>query len=578
MYSVGFHCPLGAVVPDSQCNSGRSTQFYCPNAVRVPVPNGYAAFMTEPRIFGKSGSYWGGLIPTSIFPCPAGAMCTNGSVLRCPAGRFSFEGSATCSPCSHGTLCSCSLRQIHRDGSLRWVESPIDLAVGKEAPELQHILEGHLGGCSFASFDEVLRGSTTNLRRTVSTTLIKQNDEPASCIVSSSIHHWIGGRRYVSADSIHQTQCPRLALSAFERLIESKVPGLCPFKPGAFNFLPNLNKVCPAGTASPISVSKFGQYAVTASGAVFTPAMAAAIEVALDKLVANPSAFAAFDLPAAVRTCEPGYMCMNGERMECPPGTFQALSGESACEEVPDGFFSSTGRCTGKSGLRPYQNCGGPDRFCPPKSAQPKLVRQGYYSTPVGEDNKDTRSGEAACETLSDRFCVNGERQPVPAGHEAHLPYATRPCPAGVWCNSGRRNPCRPGVLCPAGTSSHPEVTGTQPSDCSVVGRYCSDGLVREIVSGRSLVQVNRTDFTPPWRVGSAPCACQRLVTTEKFKSLEVPDKNQPTNVAYLNDSSIEAALCHPQRVATWYREPAVVCSAIISADRIPQTITPVRA
>jgi len=154
--------------------------------------------------------------------------------------------------------------------------------------------------------------------------------------------------------------------------------------------------------------------------------------------------------------CEPGFYCVAGQRVGCPPGRYTGGFRETNpwCAGPCHAGYYCPFAATSPFGLP----CGTPSVICPTGSGAPLVVPPGFYSN---EDALPTvRSSMARCPPGD--FCPgDGRRHPCPAGR-----YAASAGTVVDTCEG----PCAPGFYCPAGSSS------AQQAPCGGTGVYCPTG------------------------------------------------------------------------------------------------------
>lgn len=174
--------------------------------------------------------------------------------------------------------------------------------------------------------------------------------------------------------------------------------------------------------------------------------------------------------PGFVR-CAPGFYCRDGVQKPCLEGHYGASEGQT--EPTCDGKCAPGHYCTQvfndtaqllRGSVSPTQNrCGGDGVYCEAGSVAPTAVTPGYYTTSSDGRNgavpNATRDGQRQCEV--GHFCVNGIKEPCPAGRFGDVPGLSDPSCSGV---------CMEGYYCPSGSISATQV------ECKAVDEYCPQG------------------------------------------------------------------------------------------------------
>mmetsp|Transcript_22127 Transcript_22127/g.33207 ORF Transcript_22127/g.33207 Transcript_22127/m.33207 type:complete len:730 (-) Transcript_22127:1298-3487(-) len=155
--------------------------------------------------------------------------------------------------------------------------------------------------------------------------------------------------------------------------------------------------------------------------------------------------------------CERGYICSQGIKKQCPPGTFGwqygAFNETLHCFPCKAGYFCS--------GDPPATNatenkCGGAEFYCPEGSKIPRYVSPGYYS--IGGIDDKTRTSERICDL--GHYCTGGKKFACDKGkfgdtHGLKTKNCSGFCPAGSYCeNAGTITP----IECPPNTYSVPGI------------------------------------------------------------------------------------------------------------------------
>jgi hypothetical protein len=219
---------------------------------------------------------------------------------------------------------------------------------------------------------------------------------------------------------------------------------------------------CPAGSSVPAPVSR-GFYAVGSGDGTSLPASRTR---------------------TAQSRCPAGSFCGSGVAAPCPPGRFASSPGQwqSLCEgPCSRGYFCGPGAV-----LPTETECGGPDRFCAPGSAEPQRAADGFYTVRLHDDDvgagltpdgvllvsaraaaaadaspstSTTRDAQVECAPGS--FCRDGQRSLCPGGRFGNRTRETDPLCAG---------PCSAGFFCPPGS------TGPEERVCGDASVYCPPG------------------------------------------------------------------------------------------------------
>jgi hypothetical protein len=232
------------------------------------------------------------------------------------------------------------------------------------------------------------------------------------------------------------------------------------------------------------------------------------------------------NLRTGERICEPGSYCAGGVKYDCPAGSYGTEFGEtnSACNGLCEEGYMCTAGSTSKKQLP----CGDPDRYCPPGTITPSVVKSGYYSTGGTEV---TRTGESLTEV--GHYSVKGVKRKCPAGRyggEVGLSSSScsGECMQGYYCEPGSTHRSQkfcgnPGVFCP--TSS---IGPTRVWD----GYYTTTEGVDECGPGTFMNMTNVVDVTiSPTQVGSViktkvPRGSCDLCPAGKYKAGDGDDKS----------------------------------------------------
>ena len=169
--------------------------------------------------------------------------------------------------------------------------------------------------------------------------------------------------------------------------------------------------------------------------------------------------------------CEKGFYCEDLVQKPCLPGHYGAEEGmaEATCSGQCDAghycrqvFNNDIQLLQGST--TPHQNrCGSAAVYCTKGSVDPVPVSAGYYTTSSDGGNSAvnnaTRDGQLICEV--GHFCVDGIKEPCPAGRYGETEGLTSPECSGV---------CQKGYYCPSGSVSDTQV------ECKDREEYCPSG------------------------------------------------------------------------------------------------------
>ncbi len=188
-----------------------------------------------------------------------------------------------------------------------------------------------------------------------------------------------------------------------------------------------IGKICPVGSSAP-TATKNGYYTV------------------------GPTASSSPDTHTSENICEYGHYCSDGQKKECPGGTYGNSTGLSTvlCSGIcRAGFYCPQGSIH-------ELECGGDDFFCPEGSSRRERVLLGGG---VGQDNHDKGAF----------YTIGG----TPDGSQSHnnTRNEQKKCPQGSYCVNGKR------MLCPAGRYG-PRI-GERNESCAGLcaeGFYCPEG------------------------------------------------------------------------------------------------------
>jgi len=502
---AGHYCDgLGLSVPTGECDPG----FYCRGRAYTSAPPEGAT---------------GGL-------CPRGGYCPVGSAFptACEAGTYNnYTGGRSqvdCWPCDPGYYCAGS--------SNPWPTGPCDpgyYCTGGAGTRTQYAAPQGTYTLSGASAPVPCAAGTYNPMEQQSSCLIC--DAGFYCPNQSTI--WLKDcplGSYCPNGTYSPPFCPPGTYGAALRLRSVDECTTCPMgqycqnqgmtapsgpcSPGFFctggAILPTpplaasyggpcpLGHWCPEGTSVP-SPCPAGQYLPTMR------------ESASDACLDCPPGFACNQsgLGAPSSSCSAGYYCTgktinptpigvhgdicpvgtycpegSAHPIGCSPGTYQNLTGQSACLPCPAGFF-----CLGNDtmpGICP------PGKYCPEgTTGAQKNCPSGTYSNAVG------LSSEAQCTRCEPSYYCYEAGSTTPSGQCAagyycryacstqfgtgtHPEHVGGDCPKGAYCPAAISDP----VLCPAGTYSAND-RNTEESNClsCTAGKYCA-GLGLSAVSG----------------------------------------------------------------------------------------------
>mgnify|MGYP002629898466 CR=1 FL=1 len=263
---------------------------------------------------------------------------------------------------------------------------------------------------------------------------------------------------------------------------------------------------CPLGTYN----DKVG--AASASYCLACPAGLTCTAVGLPAPVSDCAA-GKYCVGTTATDCTAGHYCPAGEAAEllCPPGTYQAATGQALCPACPagsycggaswggaaaattcpQGFFCPTGtsepeqhpcpagRYGAATGLASADACTGcpASQHCnrPGLLAPSGTCLDGYYCGPGSAG----ATGTGPCPT--DFYCASGQKTECPAGTQSGGPGAAAadecvPCPPGYVCADHERGM----VACPAGRYCSGGAASTADTDPAVrscpSGSYCPAG------------------------------------------------------------------------------------------------------
>ena len=374
--------------------------------------------------------------------CPMGFYCPPGSIrpLKCPAGRYGsslgLENDHCSGLCAEGYFCPAgsTTPRAHVCGSQTYFCPP-----GSAVPRLVDD--------AFYTLPE----SPDKSKRT-------------SQAICPSSEYCNDGLRF---------KCPPGVYGNTSGLTNSDCTNLCP--PGFYCLEGSVNPTrCPAGRYG----SSFGLNTSDCSG-----------------------------------PCQKGYWCPAGSttktQVACAAGRYGPVEGliseqcvdptSESCELsggpnsttsagtrycVEDNICAAGYFCPEASTRPDEMPCGGPNFYCPPGSAKPHLVDQGYY-------------------TIGPKSPAGGDQ----SSEDAQIRYSFVPCEEGYWCRDGIKNqcsrgkyggvrglsdeecsgPCKPGFICDAGSWTAfqrecglgPEVycpSGSFQSTIAPAGTYTSGG------------------------------------------------------------------------------------------------------
>ncbi|RYG57577.1 hypothetical protein EON66_00005 [archaeon] len=360
---------------------------------------------------------------TGFYFCEPGFRCTAaGERIACEPGTFSSTyGGTQCASCRAGYRC-----QQYMDlkfGVLRGATSATQLPCASDAssyclPGTSVAMRAAAGHYTFPS--------TSNL--TASRAQHQEGQRP--CELG---HFCVAGVRY---------RCPRGTYGAAARLTTPTCSGFCSSAaacpPGSLQFdewslEQRASDYCSAGSMLPEPPSA----RALAFNDAFTLAMPEPQPTPLRALQQGRQMPA---LAAELAQCPRGCYCLpDGTRVPCPGGRAGTRLGEldSACAApCAAGYY-----CPRGSYSEHATACGAPALYCPPGSAVPRVVPEGYM--PIG-GHELTRSDIRPCE--AGQYCTGAHASPCPAGtwggaHALSSVACSGPCPRGFTCPAASVQP-----------------------------------------------------------------------------------------------------------------------------------------
>lgn len=424
---IGGRCP-----PGGYCPAGSSQPAPCPdgtfsNVTGASTPSGCLPCIPGSYCQGSSNPYPSGLCEAGFF-CPEGSVSPKQNVT--PAGYYTPEGSAVplacppgtynpaeqqgaCRDCLPGRFCNASATIVP---ALCTAGGYCPAGVSYPVPCPSGTFSNNLGLVNESSCTQCSPGQYCS--RSGLTAPEGACDAGHVCGLGSSqinppgsgVNGVCPAGGYCPAGSADVTLCPNGTFNAVTGGVD--IAACAPCSPGSY--------CADRGLSSPSGLCAAGYYC--AGGAT----------------TASPS-----DGTTGAR-CPAGTHCLPGSTSPttCSPGTFQNVSGQSACANCTPRYY-----CDGSSPTTP-EICP-PGYYCPAGTAA-----QNAFPCPAGTFNNRT-----GLETAGECF----------------------PCTAGLACTAtGLTQPnavCSPGFVCSAGsldTQGRTSVSG--PTSPCPLGHYCPAG------------------------------------------------------------------------------------------------------
>ncbi|KAE9043578.1 hypothetical protein PR001_g5732 [Phytophthora rubi] len=491
----GFYCPEGTANP-IECGAA---DFYCPLGSTQPtaVPGGFFALGGEPTDRRRS----------SISACPPGSFCVDGTSRRCPAGVYGSGARLSTPQCSGrcpvGHYCpKASIQPTPCPaGTFGAVEGLTDANCSGECPIGYACPEGTGSAttwpCDHDTFCPAGSAEPRAPHRGSHVVEITATEEVA-CPLGSfcSPDEALGGSRlcpggtFGNATGLASAACSGPCSAGF----------YCPRGSTSATQLPcgSVDVFCPLGSALPTPVSP-GYYTV-----------------------------------GGLRRCEPGHYCVDGERYECPAGTFGDRAGLTTSEcsgPCSAGYYCLEGSIVGQAVA-----CATSAAFCPQGSALPTATDKGYCA--ISEDNPAGARWYDQRKAKPGEFAWRGTCYPCPAGTYGSEEMETRPACSG---------PCAAGYYCPPGST-----TPTQ-HECGSASLFCPEasGTPWKVFQGYyTSLQVRSITPNTTQAPGCEPGRYRDYSTTVNA-FMDVVTGRSPISVDY-GDYSFPVAQCAPCPVGTF--------------------------
>lgn len=379
-------CPARHFCPSTKegpkdCRGG----FYCPEQ-RQAETQCEAGFYCPPKSASET-------------PCPPGSLCPHAgmsSYTPCPAGSFCSSGATAATPCPTGSFCPASSA------------APLPCYVGSS--------------CPFANLTQPVPCPLGHYQDQPSATDCKPCDPGSAAPGKGMATCQPCPAGTFSAGGGNASSCDLCAAGRFGNASSATTASCAGECPAGY--------YCPAGVVSAFArpCGGAGVYCPPGSGGPFlvrggfrgTPPGNVTTQT-------NESA------------CEPGHFCVNGQQVECLPGTEAPEAGATACAECAAGTAS---------GLT-----GGADTCAPCEPGTATASNRSSACQPCARGESSTKRGATSC-----TLC-----EPGTFSADANSTSCT-PCAAGNYTDTAGSPRC---IECPPG-SAIAEQGGTACAACNV--------------------------------------------------------------------------------------------------------------
>ena len=411
--AAGYYCPAAST--NATARACGSADVFCPAASGTPTDVLEGWYTVDAS--GAAGNNPGHLV--NALQCEQGHWCSVGVRSVCGAGTFGASVGLSVPTCSG--LCSAG----HYCVAGSTVSTPQHCGAGNYCPAGSGTpTPVTLGWYAFGGPDPV-----EHTNQTVCPT--------GSYCVSSTLYACPAGR-YGDARGLSNSSCSGACTGGY----------YCPAGSTRATALPcgSADKWCPPGAAAPTAITDQHHYT--------TPQSASPL------------------LRTGERTCDAGYYCVGGYRLQC----------------------------------------GAASSFCPPGSDSATTVQTGYYSAPV-TTSAALRTTEEPC--LEGSYCQDGVRHSCPPGRYGQVQRLSSSacsgdCPAGSYCPLGSPSPSPCGgasVYCPSASSAPRLVT---------VGHYSHTGVDATVMQAEAICPAGMSfsggSTSYPEQVAHTPCLCTCVV------------------------------------------------------------------
>ena len=424
--SVGYFCPNGTIVPESECWVGYS----CPVGVSAPIPCDPGTYQSRSQqatcVLCPSGWICSSPATVSPSPCPAGSYCRNGTALAsqylCPNGTFGNQTGLTaissCASCSPGMCCNgeglsspsgpCGEGYYCIRGAA--TKTPTDGITGNLCPPGRYCPEGSSEGknCSVGTYNpssgQAANSACLDCLGGYYCASEGLSTPTGSC--AAGYYCQSGASTPTPSDSTGGVcpvgmYCPLhspLPMSCLAGTYNDvMMQAACKICPAGFFCIANsttyLSQPCPSGYYCPNGTT-YGQEFPCPKGTFLNSTLAAR---GSDCMACTAGTFCGYEgLSDPSGLCQGGYYCSGG-----------------AQTDTPSGADSTGGRCSA-------------GYFCPSGSGTPIPCTGGRYCERDGLTNETD-----LC--LAGYYCILRASRPDPTDN-----VTGAICPPGYYCEKGR--------------------------------------------------------------------------------------------------------------------------------------------